>query len=110
LTVFACCYTTRITGDEASALLDVLDKRHYLKDLLEWLARRIEPWSRFFVDREQRHAALRQTDEEWLKQLAQIVHEEATSTDGTETLGRGSKEILTDCPAMSSLRIASRKN
>jgi len=43
------------------------------------------------------------------KQLAQIAHEEATSTNGKETLGRSSEGILTDRPATSSLRIAGRK-
>jgi hypothetical protein len=42
-------------------------------------------------------------------QLAQIAHEEATSTNGTETLACGSEGILTDSPTMSWLRVASRK-
>jgi len=70
-----------ITGDEASALLDVLYKRHFMRDPLEWLARRTEPWSRFFADREQRHAALRQSEEEWQNRRKSLTKKQRARTE-----------------------------
>ena len=83
-----------ITGDEASALLDVLYKRHYMRDLLEWLARRTEPWSGFFADREQRNAALLQTDEEWLNSWRKSLTRKQRAQMERKHLAVAQKEYL----------------
>src|SRR5438105_10318945 len=83
-----------ITGDEASALLDVLYKRHYMRDLLEWLVRKSEAWSRFFSEREQRHAALLQTEDEWRNNWRKLITRKQQAQMERKHLAVVQKEFL----------------
>jgi len=83
-----------ITADEVSALLDVLYKRHFMKDLLEWLTRKTEPWSMFFVDREERHAALSQAQNEWLNNFGKPLSGKQRALIERKHLAAAKKEYL----------------